>query len=145
MRRREDLEMSEEERERILRRFESLTVPLEEEAKIMVKYRLKDMGYEVEVGPLTLPEVELDVYGVSGDLCVVGIARLRASPSAIDELNGKVEALRRLRPDKLRPRLLKVVYIYRALPGLKERAEKEGVWVLKAAGDYAQDVVEPRF
>jgi hypothetical protein len=31
------------------------------------------------------------------------------------------------------------------LPGLKERAEEEGVWVLKAAGDYAQDVVEPRF
>jgi hypothetical protein len=37
---------------------------------------------------LTLLEVELDVYGVSGDLCVVEIAGLRASPSAIDELNG---------------------------------------------------------
>jgi hypothetical protein len=83
------------------------------------------MGYELKVVPLILPEVEVDMYGATGDLCVVGEARVRASSRALD---------------KLRPRLLKVVYTSQPMLDLIERAEREGVWVLKAAGD----VVKPR-
>jgi hypothetical protein len=36
--------------------------------------------------------------------------------------------------------LLKVVYTSQPMPDLIERAEREGVWVLKAAGN----VVKPR-
>jgi hypothetical protein len=48
------------------------------------------MGYELKVVPLILPEVEVDMYGATGDLCVVGEARVRASSRALDELNEKV-------------------------------------------------------
>jgi len=125
---------------RVERTLEKLTLDVEEEARIVVEHRLREMGYEVEVSSLVLPEVEVNLYGVSGDLCVVGEAKVRASSNAIDELNEKVQALKRLYSDKLRPRLLMVVYASTALPDLIERAKREGVWVLKATGD----VVKPR-
>jgi len=125
---------------RVERTLEKLTLDVEEEARIVVEHRLRERGYEVEVSSLVLPEVEVNLYGVSRDLCIVGEAKVRASSNVIDELNEKVQVLKRLYPDKLRPRLLMVVYASTALPDLIERAEREGVWVLKATGD----VVRPR-
>jgi len=125
---------------RVERTLEKLTLDVKEEARIVVEHRLREMGYEVEVSSLVLPEVEVNLYGASGDLCIVGEAKVRASSNVIDELNEKVQVLKRLYPDKLRPRLLMVVYASAALPDLIERAEREGVWVLKATGD----VVRPK-
>jgi len=48
--------------------------------------------------------------------------------------------LKRLYPDKLRPKVLRVVYATLALPDLVARAERESVWVLRAVGD----VVRPK-
>ena len=76
---------------RVERTLEKLTLDIEDEARIVVKRRLKEMGYEVEATSLTLSEVEVNLYGVSGDLCVVGEAKIRASSNIIDELNEKVE------------------------------------------------------
>jgi archaellum component FlaC len=126
--------------ERVERTLEKLTLEIEEEARIVIKHRLREMGYEVEVTLLTLPEVEVNIYGVSGDLCVVGEARVRASSGIIDEIDKKIEVLKRLYPDKLRPRILRVAYTTLALPDLIARAEREGVWVLRAVGD----VVKPK-
>jgi archaellum component FlaC len=126
--------------ERVERTLEKLTLEIEEEARIVVKHRLREMGYEVDVTSLTLPEVEVNIYGVSGDLCVVGEARVRASSGIIDEIDKKIEVLKRLYPDKLRPRILRVAYTTLALPDLIARAEREGVWVLGAVGD----VVKPK-
>ncbi|MCS7140534.1 MAG: hypothetical protein N3F04_05555 [Candidatus Nezhaarchaeota archaeon] len=125
---------------RVERTLEKITVDVEEEARIVVKHRLKEIGYDVDVTSLILPELELNIYGVLGDLCIIGEASVRASSSVIDEINQKIEKLRRVHPDKLRPRIVRVVYVGLALPDLLERAEKEGVWVLKAAGD----LVRPR-
>jgi len=125
---------------RVERTLEKLTLEIEEEARIVVKHRLREMGYEVDVTSLILPEVEVNVYGVSGDLCVVGEARVRASSGIIDEIDKKIEVLKRLYPDKLRPRILRVAYTTLALPDLIARAEREGVWVLRAVGD----VVKPK-
>jgi len=123
---------------RVERTLEKLTLDVEEEARIVIKYRLREMGYEVEVGPLVLPEVEVNIYGVTNDLCVVGEAKVRASSNAIDEINEKVELLKRFHPNRLRSRLLRVVYTCLAMPDLIERAEREGVWVLKATGDIVK-------
>ena len=125
---------------RVERTLEKLTLDVEDEARIVVKSRLREMGYEVEVTSLTLPEVEVNLYGAGGDLCVIGEAKIRASSNAIDELNKKIELLKRLYPDKLKPKVLRAVYVNLAMLGLVKRAEKEGVWVLKATGD----VVKPR-
>ncbi len=126
--------------ERVERTLEKLTLEIEEEARVVIKHRLREMGYEVEVTSLILPEVEVNVYGVSDDLCVVGEARVRASSGVVDEIDKKVQVLKRLYPDKLRPKVLRVVYATLALPDLVARAERESVWVLRAVGD----VVRPK-
>ena len=53
----------------------------------MVKYRLRDMGYDVDVNPLILPGMELNIYGVAGDMCIIGEASVRAAQNLIDEIN----------------------------------------------------------
>ncbi|MCX8205034.1 MAG: hypothetical protein N3H31_05235 [Candidatus Nezhaarchaeota archaeon] len=125
---------------RVERTLEKLTLDIEEEARIVVKHRLKEAGCEVEVAPLILPELEVNIYGAANDLCVVGEALVRASSRIIDEVDWKVERLKSLYPDRLRPKLVKIVYTSLATPDLIERAEKEGVWVLKATGD----IVKPK-
>jgi len=116
--------------ERVERTLEKLTLEIEEEARIVVKHRLREVGYEVEVTSLTLPEVEVNVYGVSDDLCVIGEARVRASSGMIDEIDKKIEVLKRLYPDKLRPKVLRVAYTT-LVPG-HLRSRRFGSWSLVA-------------
>ncbi|MEM0083594.1 MAG: hypothetical protein QW102_03645 [Candidatus Nezhaarchaeales archaeon] len=125
---------------RVERTLEKITLDIEEEARIIVKYRLREMGYDVEVGSLILPEAEINIYGVSDEICVVGEASVRASANIIDKINDSLEKLRTQYPDKLRSKILKVVYTSLAMPDLIERAEKEDIWVLKATGD----IVKPK-
>ncbi|MEM2214698.1 MAG: hypothetical protein QXI72_06825 [Candidatus Nezhaarchaeales archaeon] len=120
---------------RVERTLEKITLDIGEEARIIVKYRLREMGYDVEVGSLILPEAEINIYGVSDEICVVGEASVRASANIIDKINDSLEKLRTQYPDKLRSKILKVVYTSLAMPDLIERAEKEDIWVLKATGD----------
>jgi len=120
---------------RVERTLEKITADIEDEARIVVRHRLKDMGYEVEVSALTLPELEINLYGILNDLCIIGEASVRASSSIIDEINQKIELLREKYPEKLRPKIIKVVYASLALPDLIERAKKESIWVLKATSD----------
>ncbi|MEM2424559.1 MAG: hypothetical protein QXM00_08800 [Candidatus Bathyarchaeia archaeon] len=117
------------------RTLEKITVDIEDEARIILKYRLRDMGYEVEVDSLILHDPEINLYGVSNDLCIIGEASVRASSSIIDEINRKIERLREMHPDRLRPKLIRVVYASIALPDPVERAKKENIWILKATGD----------
>jgi hypothetical protein len=48
--------------------------------------------------------------------------------------------MRDLYPEKLKPKIIRVIYTSLAMPDLIERAEKEGIWVLKATGD----IVKPK-
>ena len=125
---------------RVERTLEKITLDIEEEARIIVEHRLKEMGYEVKIGPLALPEVEVNVYGSTDELCVIGEASIRASAKILDEIDVKIERLRRSYPEKIRGKVIRVVYASLAMPDLVERAEREGVWVLKATGD----IVKPK-
>jgi len=121
---------------RVERTLEKLTIDIEEEARSIVAHRLKQMGYEIRLTRLQLPGVEINLYGATGDLCVIGECSVRATPRLLEELKRKYEFLRRARPDLLRPRVLLVIYASLALPELIEAAEREGTWVLKATEDY---------
>jgi hypothetical protein len=125
---------------RVERTLEKMTLDVEEEARIVVKYRLRDMGYDVEVSPLILPEMELNIYGAAEDMCIIGEASVRAAQNLVDEINHHIERMRILYPEKLKPKIIRVIYTSLAMPDLIERAEKEGIWVLKATGD----IVKPK-
>mgnify|MGYP000091245039 CR=1 FL=1 len=122
---------------RVERTLEKLTVDVEDEARSIVKHRLKtELGLDVELTSLSLPDLEVNIYGTAGDLCVVGEATVRAGPSLVDELKRKVEVLKSTYPDKLRPKLIQVIYTSLPLPELIEEAKKKGIWLLKATQEY---------
>jgi len=113
-----------------------LTATEEEESHEVVSYRLRnDMGVSMELSNLRIDDREIDLYGASGDICVVGEATVRLGKGLVEELDGKVELLRRARPELLRPRLVKVIYTLTATPEALEEARKRGTWVLKIDRD----------
>ncbi|HDJ25899.1 MAG TPA: hypothetical protein ENF34_01085 [Candidatus Bathyarchaeota archaeon] len=120
---------------RVERTLEKLTLDIEEEARSVVRHRLKQMGLELELRRLHLPGLEVNLYGASADVCVLGECSVRAGLSALEELKHKLERLKALRPDLLRDKIILLIYTSYATPELKERAEEEGIWVLKATGD----------
>jgi len=127
----------------VKRTVERLTPSLEEEARSIIAHRLKrELGVEVELERAFVDDLEINVYGAVGDLCIVGEAAVRLSPSLIKELLEKVEALRQRRPDLLRRRLLKVIYASVAIPQALQVAQENNVWVLKWDRDLTPMKIE---
>jgi len=122
---------------RVERTLEKLTVDVEDEARSVLKHRLRrEYGLDVEVGSLSLPDLELNIYGVSGDLCIVGEATVRGGAGVVDELIGKINVLKSRYPEKLRRNIVPVVYVCLPLEELVEEAKRREVWVLKAVQDF---------
>lgn len=128
---------------RVERTLEKLTIDIEEEARSFVAYRLRQLGYDIKLERLQLPGFEINLYGATRDLCVIGECSVRATPKLLEELKRKYESLRRMRPDLLRPKVLLVIYASVALPELIEAARRENIWVLKATGDYTSCPLAP--
>ena len=120
---------------RVERTLEKLTLDIEEEARSFVAYRLRQMGYDIRIGPLVLPELEVNIYGASGEVCVVGEASVRAGMSTLRDLRRKLSVLEESYPGLLRPKIILLIYTSLATPELVEAARREGIWVLKATGD----------
>jgi hypothetical protein len=91
----------------------------------------RELNIEVELGRAYVDSREINIYGVSDDLCVVGEATVRLGVGLIRELLDKVELLKLRRPDLLRRRLVKVIFTDYALPEAIELAERNNVWVLR--------------
>ena len=122
---------------RVERTLEKLTVDIEEEARSIIRHRLKtDLGLEMEIGSLILPELELNIYGVSDEVCVVGEATVRGGAGVINELLEKIKLLKSRYPDKLRRKTIPVIYVCLPLPELIREAKERSIWVLKATQDY---------
>jgi len=96
----------------------------------------------VELERAFVDDLEINVYGAVGDLCIVGEAAVRLGPGLVKELLEKVEALKQRRPDLLRRRLLKVIYTSVAIPQALQVAQESGVWVLKWDRDLTPMKVE---
>ncbi|MEM0296871.1 MAG: hypothetical protein QXU35_03725 [Zestosphaera sp.] len=123
---------------------ERLTITVEEEGIDVVTHRLREeLGINIKLERLFIDSVgEVDMFGVSGDLCVVGEATVRLGEGLIEELERKVGLLKVVRPDLLRPKLIKVVYVDYATPNALSKAREKGVWVLKWSGDLTPRVLQ---
>lgn len=120
---------------RVERTLEKVTLDIEEEAREVLRSRLREMGYEVDLDILRLPMLEIDIYGVSRDLCVIGEATVRLGVRSLDRFIGKVERLEKLYPDKLKPKKVVLVYTCLATDEAVRKARERGIWILKALGD----------
>ncbi|MEM4728021.1 MAG: hypothetical protein QXD04_07195, partial [Candidatus Bathyarchaeia archaeon] len=122
---------------RVERTLEKLTVDVEDEAKSILKWRIRnELGVELDLTSLILPDMELNIYGATNDLCVVGESTVRGGTEIAEELLRKIERLRLNHPEMLRRNLIKVIYVCLPLPGLIERGVKEGIWILKATEEF---------
>jgi len=106
---------------------------MEEEAHEVIAYRLRERGVSVELSILTLPDLEVNVYGASDDVCVVGETAVRLGRKKVEELEEKLKILKSRYPSLLRRRIIPVLYVMRATDEAIKRARDRGMWVLTAS------------
>jgi archaellum component FlaC len=121
---------------RVERTLEKLTIDVEDEAKSIIKNKLKEIGISLDLTSLILPDLEINIYGASNDLCIIGEAAVRASSGIIDELLKKLEKLKSDYPEKLKKKVILVVYVSLPMIELIEKAKEKGIWVLKATEEF---------
>ena len=112
--------------------LERFSLTLEGEAREVVAGRLRSRGLDVKLTGLVFPELEIDIYGVVGDLCVVGEASTRVGVGLIRCVDEKIAELGRRYPGCLRGRVVKVVYTMWATEDAVREAEERGIWLVKA-------------
>ena len=110
---------------------------IEEDAQETVKYYLDKEG-------ITIPElsnlritidntvVEIDVYGANDEYCVIGEATGSLGQKKFKQLENAIETLKKYAPEKLRPKIIRVLYTEKINPGQEERAKNENIWLIKA-------------
>ncbi len=121
---------------RVERTLEKLTVDVEDEARSFVRHRLGEMGLSLELGSLTLPDLEVNLYGVSEDVCLIGEATVRGGAGLVDELLEKLEKLKKKHPDRLRRKTILVIYASLPTVELVEKAKERNIWLLKATQEF---------
>ena len=116
---------------------DEVAVSTEEEATTVTSYFLREKyGIRVELKTIYLDSnVEVDLYGVTGDVCVFGEAAIRVGPSKVKDLLNKFDYAKKRFPEKLGDKVILVLYGLRILPGVIEEAEKHGIWVVTASGE----------
>jgi DNA repair exonuclease SbcCD ATPase subunit len=121
---------------RVERTLEKLTIDVEDEAKSILKVKLRELGITLELTPLILPGLEINIYGASDDTCVIGEATVRAGPKLVDELLGKIEKLKTNYPNLLRKKVILVIYASLPMIELIEKSKEKGIWLLKATEEF---------
>jgi septation ring formation regulator EzrA len=105
------------------RSLERLTLSLEEEAIDVIKHRLsEDLGISIDLVTIVVDKKEIDIYGVSDDLCVIGEATVRLGKSLVERLERVIEYIRNRKPNLLRKRLIKAIYTFYATEDAKKLA-----------------------
>ncbi|MEZ0345781.1 MAG: hypothetical protein ABWK01_04460 [Infirmifilum sp.] len=128
---------------RVSTTLDRLTISVEEEARSVIKHRIKqDLNIEVELDRIFVDSKEINIYGASGDLCVIGEATVRLGVNLVEELLDKIELIKQKRPDLLRDKIIKVIYADYAVPEAVEAAKNKGVWLLRWDKDLAPMKIE---
>ncbi|GBC75308.1 hypothetical protein HRbin06_00626 [archaeon HR06] len=120
--------------------FERLTLSLEEEARDVIRHRLKnELNLDLPLDKFWIDGKEINIFGVAEDICIVGEATVRLGIKLLNELEEKVEILRRR--NILKAKLIKVIYTDYAVPSALDYAKAHGIWVLKWSGDLTQRII----
>lgn len=108
-----------------------LALSLEEEARSFIAHRLKqELGIDVELDRVFVDSEEIDIYGATGDICIIGEATTRLGPKRVQRLIRRIELIKQGRLELLRKKIIKAIYTYVAVPQALEVAINNKVWVL---------------
>lgn len=119
---------------RIERTLEKLTLDIEEDARLVIKEFLRSYGIEIELSGLLFRDREINVYGSVNDICVIGEASVRAGIAMADRLERNIEYLKTNRPDLIKPKIIKVLYVSMPLLELVDECKKREILLLKSTG-----------
>ena len=127
---RENQEKAERDIRDIKTTLQRLTLSEEEEAGEVLAAKLEEkLGVRPVFTRLFIDSKEVDLYSAFGDYWLVCEATVRFGSSMIDELNEKVELIKRSRPDLVRSKLIKAVYTIISVGDAAKKAEEQNVWV----------------
>jgi hypothetical protein len=113
------------------------TSAIEEDAQEVIKYYLNKEG--IIISMLSNLQVakdgiatEIDVYGANEEYCVIGEATVNLTDNKFDQLEDAIKNLKKYAPEKLRPKIIRVLFADRVYPEAIERAKNENIWLIKA-------------
>jgi SMC interacting uncharacterized protein involved in chromosome segregation len=130
------IEKLSKEQEQIRITLERLTLSVEEEARDVIRYRLKkELGIEISLDRIFIDDKEVNIYGVSDEVCVIGEATVRLGTGLVEELERLIDKIRKEKPELLRPKLIKVIYTDYSVPQAIDLASNYNIWVLNWKGD----------
>jgi DNA repair ATPase RecN len=112
--------------------MERTSLTLEEEAREVIAYRLREKGITMNISSLILEDMEIDIYAADTNLCLIGEASTRVSAKLIEEVDKDIEKLCRDHPEYLKDKVIKVVYGMQVLPDAVDEARKRGIWLVTA-------------
>jgi hypothetical protein len=112
--------------------MERTSLTLEEEAREVIAYRLREKGITMNISSLILEDMEIDIYAADTNLCLIGEASTRVSAKLIEEVDKDIEKLCKEHPEYLKDKVIKVVYGMQVLPSAVDEARKRGIWLVTA-------------
>ncbi len=118
--------------------IERTSLTLEEEAREVLSYRLKEKGLNISLMPLSLPELEIDIYGTNEDITIFGEVKTRASQKLIESIDNDISILQTKYPQYLKKKIIKVIYTMQALPEAIKEAEKRNIWLVTATKELTE-------
>ena len=116
----------------IRRYMDRMAISLEEEAREVIRYKLRSMGLDVELRQLMLPDLEVNLYGVKDDIFIIGEVVTRAGLAVVERVDKILERLIKDYPSYTRRKVLKVIYTLWITPESVEEARRRNIWVVKA-------------
>ncbi|GBC73941.1 hypothetical protein HRbin04_01350 [archaeon HR04] len=115
--------------------IERTSLTLEEEARDVIEYMLKEKGLTLSISRLELPDIEIDIYGVDTEYCIVGEVKTRASSNLVERVDNDIELLCSRYPQYLRKKVIKVIYAMQVTQDAIKEGEKRGIWLVTAKGE----------
>jgi len=122
---------------RLAATLDRLTITIEEEGLDVIEKRLKDeLGLDIKLSRIFVNEKEINIYGSFADICVIGEATVRLGKRLIEELEEKIKFLKEIKPELVKPKIIKVIYTDYATPEAIDLAKEYGIWVLNWKRDF---------
>ena len=112
-----------------------LTTDLEDSGRDWVTYFLSQRGYKCTAERLwvDLDGVhEIDIYCNAGVITVIGEVKVRVGADAVEDVYRRAQEVLRRYPDKVRGKLVPVIYALVVEPAAERRARELGVWVIES-------------
>ena len=118
--------------------IERLSLTLEDEAREMVSWYLRNRGLEIELTSVEIAGAQYDIYGESDDILILGEVKTRLSAAKVGEFVDKVNKLLKIRPELREKKLIKVMYAMVVQPPAMEEARNKGVILITAKGPLSE-------